>query len=103
MDGASWVQRLRHVYWPQTGTALALSGYVGFLLCLWDVETAVLIQPPGGQTMALRIFNFLHYGHGTQVNALCVVVLMLALLPLIAGTWLFRTPKSIHSQCPDGI
>lgn len=98
MDGMTWVQRFRHVYWPQMGTSLALSTYVGFLLCLWDVETAVLIQPPGGQTLALRIFNFLHYGHGTQVNALCILVLILAVLPLLAGTLLFFKRANLQNQ-----
>lgn len=101
MDGSSLFQRLRHVYWPQLGPPLAASAYVGFLLCLWDVESAVLIQPPGGQTLALRIFNFLHYGHSTQVNALCLLILTVAVVPLIAGSWLFRPGNSVHSSGRD--
>lgn len=69
--------------WPQIRAGIAATAYVVFLLGLWDVETAVLIQPPGGQTLALRIFNLLHYGHSTQVNALCLIVMALALLPLL--------------------
>jgi hypothetical protein len=64
--------------------------YVIYLLCLWDVETLVLIVPPGGETLAVRIFNLLHYGHNSQVNALCLVLLALGLLPLIlwrASQW----------------
>ena len=57
-----------------------------YLLCLWDVETLVLVVPPGGETLALRVFNLLHYGHNSQVNALCLLLLALAALPL-AG-WL---------------
>ena len=30
----------------------------------------ILMLPPGGETLALRIFNLLHYGHNAQVNAL---------------------------------
>src|SRR5208282_2687516 len=65
--------------------------YIVFLLCLWDVESIVLIVPPAGETLALRIFNLLHYGHNTQVNALCLVLLLLALAPLL----LWRTGKWI--------
>ena len=32
--------------------------------------------------MALRIFNLLHYGHNAQVNALCLILLLVALAPL---------------------
>ena len=84
LEGASFRQMLRHVYWPQISPQLAAAWYLTYLLCLWDVETLVLIVPPGGQTMALRIFNLLHYGHNPQVNALCLALLALALLPLAA-------------------
>src|SRR5208337_5632264 len=56
--------------------------YVVFLLCLWDVESIILVVPPGGETVALRVFNLLHYGHNAQVNALCLTLLVLAVAPL---------------------
>jgi DNA-binding beta-propeller fold protein YncE len=59
-----------------------------FLLTLWDVETMILIVPPGGESLATRIFGLLHYGHNPQVNALCLVLLGAALAPLlIYGGW----------------
>jgi iron(III) transport system permease protein len=74
--------------------------YVMYLLCLWDVETLVLIYPPGGETLSLRIFNLLHYGHHAQVNALCLMLLGLALAPLLAweaGQWV-RTKVLEHGH-----
>ncbi len=45
-------------------------------------------MPPGGESLALRVFNLLHYGHNTQVNALCLLLMALALLPLaLAGVF----------------
>ncbi|MSU64079.1 MAG: ABC transporter permease subunit [Pedosphaera sp.] len=82
LDGANNRQRLRHVQWPQVAPALGAAWYVVYLLCLWDVETLLLIIPPGGETLSLRIFNLLHYGHSTQVNALCLALLGVALAPL---------------------
>jgi ABC-type Fe3+ transport system permease subunit/sugar lactone lactonase YvrE len=71
--------------WPQM-RGLALAGaYTSYLLVLWDVETVILIMPPGLETLSVRVFNLLHYGHAGQVNALCLVLLGLALLPL--GLW----------------
>ncbi|MBI4325524.1 MAG: hypothetical protein HY674_09700 [Chloroflexi bacterium] len=81
LEGASVWQLLWHIQWPQIAAPLAAAWYVTYLLCLWDVETLVLIIPPGGETAALRIFNLLHYGHTAQVNALCLLLLVLALLP----------------------
>ncbi len=83
LDGASRWQLLRHVQWPQISPQLAAAWYVIFLLCLWDVESIVLIVPPGGETLALRVFNLLHYGHNAQVNSLCLALLALAVAPLV--------------------
>lgn len=83
LSGASSFQLFRYVHWPQVAPQLAAIWYVTYLLCLWDVETLILIVPPGGETLALRVFNLLHYGHNTQVNALCVVLLLLAVAPLL--------------------
>ncbi len=82
LSGARGWTLLRHAQWPQLAPPLAAAWYVTYLLCLWDVETLVLIQPPGGETLALRIFNLLHYGHNAQVNALCLTLVALAVAPL---------------------
>ena len=82
--GGRW-RVFKDVLWPQMRGGVAAAWYAVYLLCLWDVETVVLIQPPGGETLALRIFNLLHYGHAAQVNALCVVMLGLAVAPLAVG------------------
>ena len=83
LDGARGWALLWQVHWPRIAPQIAGAWYVTYLLCLWDVETLVLIYPPGGETLALRIFNLLHYGHHAQVNALCLTLLGLALLPLL--------------------
>jgi ABC-type Fe3+ transport system permease subunit/streptogramin lyase len=75
----------RDVILPGAGAPVAAAAYAAYLLALWDVETVLLIQPPGGETLAARVFNLLHYGHNDQVNALCLMLLALALLPLAAA------------------
>jgi iron(III) transport system permease protein len=81
LQGARGWMLFRHVHGPQMISQLGAAWYVTYLLCLWDVETLALIYPPGGETLALRSFNLLHYGHNAQVNALCVVLLSLAVAP----------------------
>jgi ABC-type Fe3+ transport system permease subunit/streptogramin lyase len=90
VDGAGYWQTIRHVYWPQVSPQVLAVGYVLFLLCLWDVESMILVVPPGGETLALRIFNLLHYGHNAQVNALCLTLLLVALAPLALYATLTR-------------
>jgi ABC-type Fe3+ transport system permease subunit/DNA-binding beta-propeller fold protein YncE len=83
LEGANRWQMLRYVHWPQVAPQIAAAWYVVFLLCLWDVEAMILVYPPGGENLALRIFNLLHYGHNAQVNALCLTLLCLAASPLV--------------------
>jgi ABC-type Fe3+ transport system permease subunit/sugar lactone lactonase YvrE len=85
LEGAGFWQTLRHIHWPQASAQAGAAWYVTYLLCLWDVETLILIVPPGGESLSLRIFNLLHYGHNPQVNALCLLLLALALWPLLAA------------------
>lgn len=84
--GGRWAE-WRHVVWPP-GRRLILGGWlVVYVLCLWDVETVLLVLPPGGDSLSVMIFNLLHYGHNAQVNALCVMLGLLAVLPVGVG-WL---------------
>ena len=82
LEGASRRDLPRDVQWPQVAPQIAVAWYLTYLFCLWDTETLILIMPPGAETLSVRIFNFLHYGHNPQVNALCLVLLMLAVAPL---------------------
>ncbi len=94
VSGASGWPLFRRIVWPQIASQVAAAWYVTYLLCLWDVETLVLIYPPGGETLALRIFNLLHYGHNAQVNAMCVTLLALAVAPLAAwSAWRWTRTK----------
>jgi sugar lactone lactonase YvrE len=79
--GSAW-QQFRFAEWPQTRRLVLASAYLLYLLCLWEVETLLLIVPPGRETLALRVFNMLHYGHAGQVDALCVWLMIFALAPL---------------------
>jgi iron(III) transport system permease protein len=85
LGGATGWQRWRLVEWPLVRPQMLALAYVIYLLCLWDVETVNLIVPAGSETLSLRIFNLLHYGHNEQVNALCLLLLLVAVIPLVLG------------------
>ncbi len=80
-NGNAWAQ-FRLAEWPQSKWLLLGGIYLLYLFCLWEVETLLLIVPPGRETLALRVFNMLHYGHAGQVDALCVWLMLFALAPL---------------------
>ncbi len=86
LEGAGKGHILALVYWPQMSRSIAGAWYIIFVLCLWDVETLLLVVPPGMETLSMRVFNLLHYGYASQVNAICLILLGLALAPL--ALWL---------------
>jgi iron(III) transport system permease protein len=83
LHGAGWWWRARHAHGPRVRPAALAAAYLAYGLCLWDVESVLLILPPGGETLATRVFNLLHYGHASQVNALCLLLLALAVTPAL--------------------
>lgn len=97
--GAGRAATLRLALWPQSKTLLLGAFYLIYLLCLWEVETLILIVPPGRETLALRIFNMLHYGHASQVDALCVWLLIFALAPLAAFALLNQAGAMVGRGC----
>jgi ABC-type Fe3+ transport system permease subunit len=81
--GAGRWQQFRLGEWPQSKWMLLGGVYLIYLLCLWEVETLLLIVPAGRETLALRVFNMLHYGHAGQVDALCVWLLVVGIAPVV--------------------
>lgn len=73
----------RHAYLPRITPAVLAAWYIAYLLSLWDVETIILLYPPGSETLALRAFNLLHYGHTAQVNGICLLLIALAVGPAL--------------------
>ena len=104
LEGATRWQMFRFVVWPQIAPQMCAAWYVVYLLCLWDVESIVIIQPPGGETLALKIFNLLHYGYAAQVNALCVTLLGLAVLPLVGwSVWRWVADRTHGTEATNGV
>jgi ABC-type Fe3+ transport system permease subunit/sugar lactone lactonase YvrE len=103
LDGATLWQRVRHVYWPQSGTQMLAGAYFVYLFALWEVESILPVVPPGGDTLAMRVFNLLHYGHTPEVNGLCLVLLGIALLPLVAYGALQIPAKLRRSRALPGM
>ncbi len=81
LEGLGFLERVRHAVWPGVGSGLLLAWWAVYLLCLWEVEVLIFLVPPGVETLSLRVFNLLHYGHNSQVNAACLVLLGLGALP----------------------
>ena len=72
-------QRLA-VEWPH----YLLVFLVGAVFSLRELEISLLTVPPGGETLPIRVFNLLHYGAGSDVARLS----LLLALPIVVATLL---------------
>ncbi len=71
----------RHIQWPLLKPFMLAAAWIVYLLALWDVETLLLVYPPGGEPVSLKIFQLLHYGYDAQVAVLSLGLLVMGLLP----------------------
>ncbi|MFP4457742.1 MAG: ABC transporter permease subunit [Clostridia bacterium] len=59
---------------------------ITFIMGFNELSATLLVVPPGQSTLAIKIYNYLHYGASDYVNALCLFILILASISaLIVG------------------
>ncbi|MDA7510572.1 hypothetical protein N8612_02740 [Verrucomicrobia bacterium] len=81
LEKLGWREQFLYCFWPRSGMAFLSVWWLVYLLCLWEVEVLIFMIPPGVETLALRVFNLLHYGHNSQVNASCLLLILLGIAP----------------------
>ena len=63
---------------PLLAPGVCAAGAAVFALGMGDVAASLSVIPPGRSTLAIRIYNYLHYGASSQVAMLCLVTLAMA-------------------------
>lgn len=61
-----------------------------FSLTLAELGATLMVAAPGRSTLALKIYNFLHYGASDQVASLCLLVTLLAIVVVSLCFWFYR-------------
>lgn len=83
--GAYVIKILLPMYMP----SLIGSFLITFLLSFGEESIGLILMPPGYQTLAVMIYNYLHYGASELVSGFCLVtILMTILLSLLLLTLL---------------
>lgn len=83
VEGATTFELLRHVVRPHVWRTLLAAWLAAFCLGLGDLSATILVLPPGVDTIALRLFERLHFGAEDQVAA--VSLALVAMFALGAG------------------
>jgi ABC-type Fe3+ transport system permease subunit len=95
LSGVSSWRTWRRIAWPAARpVAFALAAVV-FVLSLGEIGPAVLLSPPGRQSVVLHMFNWMHYGYDETVASLALALFAAAAVAAWIGTYVGR-PR--HSQ-----
>ena len=80
---------LRILFPLSAGGCLAASGLV-LALCVNELGASVVVCPPGLEPLAIRIFNYLHYGALDTAAGLCLMTAALTVGAGLAGALAWR-------------
>lgn len=67
---------------PLFASDLGAAALLVFVLAIGEVEISQLLCPPGGGTLALRLFTYLHFGPTHVTASLAMLQLLLAVVPV---------------------
>jgi iron(III) transport system permease protein len=81
--GLGALATLVHVWWPSHRATVAAAGLLGGVLAATELETSVLLAPPGGATLGVRLYALIHTVPQALTAALALDIL-LAAAPAIA-------------------
>ncbi len=74
---------------PLSSPALIAAGCVVAALSLTELGTTLILIPPGATTLAVRLYNMLHYGASDEVAGLSI---LMVLSTLVLSALLLRRP-----------
>lgn len=83
-------QYFRKILLPLYRPAIWGSGAVVFLLTVGEEGIPLVLMPPGYETLAVKVYNYLHYGASELVSGFCLLTVLLTagiFLLLLSRKW----------------
>jgi ABC-type Fe3+ transport system permease subunit/sugar lactone lactonase YvrE len=78
-DGASWWSAWWQVRWPRAWPLVTGAGIMVVLLSFSEVETTMMVLPPGVPNFTQHLFNQMHYFRDSNIVASCLLVMAIYL------------------------
>jgi iron(III) transport system permease protein len=76
-------QGMVRVWLPLVAPGLVAGACFTFALVLGELGATIIVAPPGQATLAIRIYNLLHYGATELIAGLCLFVLFVCLAAVV--------------------
>ena len=93
--GARWLRRAALIVVPLAKRGLFAGWLVGYIFCLRDTGISMMVYPPGHDTFPVRIFTLMANGSADFIAALCVIMIVATLLPLVFLVILFKSRRFV--------
>jgi iron(III) transport system permease protein len=95
LSGASWFMTLREIVAPMAQRGLVATWIIAYVFCVRDLGITMVVYPPGADTLPVRILTLMANGAPSLIAALCVILIVVTLLPLLAAAlWQTRAGQS---------
>jgi len=78
------LQTARSIFLPLIAPGLVIASVMLGALTLGELGATLIVTPPGFGTLAIKIYNYLHYGAATEVAGLCLLMVAATLMAGLA-------------------
>lgn len=90
LSGAGAWRVFGSIFLPSMMPATVVAGVTAFVLAVQDVDTVLLIAPPGYSTLPLRVEGLMHYGPDRLVAGMSLLLIAIQILILAFGYLVFK-------------
>lgn len=76
----SAIKTVFNIILPRLKPGAAVLFFLVFICCFSELSASILLVPPGRETIAVKIYNLMHYGADDMLASLCLFIIMIMLL-----------------------
>lgn len=80
LAGTSKTKLMFKIIFPQLKVSAVGAFFLVFICCFGELSATLLLVPPGRATIAVKIYNLMHYGADDMVASLCLFIIIVMLL-----------------------
>lgn len=103
VDGVSGLRGWASAVWPtQAGLIIGISIAAG-LLSFFEIEAAVVVQPPGLENLSRQILGFLHFSRTEEMGAAAITLIGGGLIAAVIAGWALRRASRDRPVSPAGL